>query len=96
MREGRGARGGGCVGRTATGAAPLPAVGPRPPMPPRVHLDIAVGDAPPRRVELELFDAAAPRAAANFRALCRGDAGSAPGGARLAFASSKFHRIIPG
>lgn len=65
-------------------------------MPSRPYLDIAIGDAPPQRVELELFDSAAPRAAANFRALCRGDAGSAPGGRKLAFAGSKFHRIIPG
>ena len=57
---------------------------------PRAYLDIAVGAAAPRRVTLALDARAAPRAVANFLALCGG------GGRAPRYRGSTFHRVIPG
>lgn len=49
------------------------------------------------RVEIELFGAAAPLAAENFRALCVGDRGKAKGSSvPLCFRGSRLHRLVPG
>ncbi|KAJ9467486.1 Peptidyl-prolyl cis-trans isomerase D [Diplonema papillatum] len=54
------------------------------------------GDPVPRRVVFELFWREAPRASANFFALCRGGHRGAGGGATgLGYQGSSFHRVIP-
>ena len=55
----------------------------------RVFMDVAVGDAPPRRVVFGLYGSVAPRTAENFAELC----GSS--NAVLGYRNSKFHRVIP-
>eukprot|EP00923_Selenidium_pygospionis_P051424 GHVN01089254.1.p2 GENE.GHVN01089254.1~~GHVN01089254.1.p2 ORF type:complete len:398 (-),score=83.89 GHVN01089254.1:128-1321(-) len=64
---------------------------------PHVYLDIKVGDAPARRVEMVLFSDTVPKTAENFRQLCTGEAGlHQPSGKPLHFKNSIFHRIIRG
>lgn len=48
------------------------------------------------RLVIEVDDAAAPRAAANFVSLCTGVAGTSKDGARLHYAGTAFHRIVSG
>jgi peptidylprolyl isomerase len=43
-----------------------------------------------------LFGKDVPKTAENFRALCAGNKGYTDAGIKLAYAGSKFHRIIPG
>jgi peptidyl-prolyl isomerase D len=45
-------------------------------------------------MEIMLFMSVAPRAAGNFLAMCRGDAGEAPGGARFSYEGAPFYRIL--
>ncbi|CCW63711.1 unnamed protein product [Phytomonas sp. EM1] len=47
------------------------------------------------RIEFELFDDTVPVTARNFRELCRGAPGKAPGGKPLSYKGCVFHRIIP-
>lgn len=47
------------------------------------------------RVEIELFDDAAPVTARNFRELCRGQSGNSPDSKALHYKGSPFHRCIP-
>lgn len=61
----------------------------------QVFFDIAIGDAPARRVVFDLHDDVTPKTAANFRALCTGEKGKSPSGATLHFKGSSFHRVIP-
>lgn len=61
-----------------------------------VYLDIKVGEARPRRVEIELFSEHFPKTAENFRALCTGEKGMGQSGKKLHFKGSSFHRIVPG
>ena len=71
-------------------APPVPA-GPLP----RAFFDVSIGGVRRGRVIFELYSHAAPRTAANFLALCRGNAGVTKSGVALAFKGSAFHRIIP-
>ncbi|CAK0857424.1 unnamed protein product [Prorocentrum cordatum] len=51
------------------------------------------------RLEIELFADQVPITAENFRCLCTGERGrtpSGPGGGRLHYKLSKFHRVVPG
>lgn len=61
-----------------------------------VFLDISVDGQQPDRITLGLFGDAAPRTAANFAALCTGEAGPGPSGKPRHFKGVSFHRIIPG
>lgn len=63
---------------------------------PRVFLDIAIDDVPFGRMVFDLHDDVVPRTAENFRALCTGERGTSHTGARLHYAGSTFHRIVPG
>jgi peptidylprolyl isomerase len=66
------------------------------PMNPVVFFDIAIGDQPAGRIEMELFADACPKTAENFRALCTGEKGQGKSGKPLHFKGSGFHRVIPG
>ena len=58
---------------------------------------IELSPAPAERVVIELFAAAAPTCAANFRALCTGEKGKAKGsGLPLHFKGSVIHRVVAG
>jgi peptidylprolyl isomerase len=64
---------------------------------PRVFFDIEIGGRHQGTVTFELFANVVPKTAENFRQLCTGEAKrTAKGGKKLQFASSFFHRIIPG
>lgn len=63
---------------------------------PRVFLDLSINGAPAGRVVVELFSDVTPRTAENFRALCTGEAGTSPSGARLHYKGSVFHRCVSG
>lgn len=60
---------------------------------PRVFFDIAIGDKPAGRVEMELFADTCPKTAENFRQLCVGTKNKE--GKALHFKGSSFHRVIP-
>lgn len=62
---------------------------------PVVYLDIAIGEKAPQRIEIELFKNMVPKTAENFRALCTGEKGNAPGcGKPLHYKGTIFHRLI--
>lgn len=63
---------------------------------PRVFLDVKIGDTSIGRIVIVLFANLVPQTAENFRALCTGEKGVSPRGARLHLKGSPFHRIIPG
>jgi len=58
--------------------------------------DVTLDDEFLGRIGFGLFGKVVPRTAANFLALCTGQAGSAPSGAVLHYKGSTFHRVIPG
>ncbi len=62
---------------------------------PQVFFDIAIGDAAPRRITMELFKDVVPKTAENFRALCTGEKGVGRAGKPLHYKGSAFHRVIP-
>jgi len=62
----------------------------------KVFFDIKIGEAEPKRVEMQLFNKHCPKTAENFRALCTGEKGKGKSGKELWFKDSIFHRIIPG
>jgi len=62
----------------------------------RVFLDVAIGEAPPRRLVIGLYGNAVPKTAYNFYMLCTGELGSAKNGAALHYKGTKLHRVIPG
>jgi len=62
---------------------------------PVVYLDVAIGGAAARRIELELFATQFPKTADNFRCLCTGEKASADG-TKLHYKGAPFHRVIPG
>ena len=65
--------------------------------PPRVYFEVEIGDEPVGRIEIELYADAVPLTCENFRALCTGERGAgATTGAKLHYAGSVFHRVIPG
>ncbi len=61
---------------------------------PIVFLDIAIGDAEPERLEIELFASKVPKTAKNFLQLCTGEAGMAKCGKPLHYKNTIFHRNI--
>lgn len=64
---------------------------------PRAWLDVQIGDRQPGRLVFELKWDAAPRACANFAALCTGERGySTTSRLRLHYKGNKIHRLIPG
>jgi cyclophilin family peptidyl-prolyl cis-trans isomerase len=63
---------------------------------PRVFLEVSIGGRKAGRLEFELFADTTPRTAENFRALCTGERGKSPTGAKLHYKGCGFHRIIPG
>ncbi len=62
----------------------------------KVFLDIAIGDAAPARIVIELFDATTPRTAENFRDLCLGHGGWTETGLKLDLADTRCSRVVPG
>lgn len=61
-----------------------------------VYFDISIEDNAEGKIVFELFDDIVPKTSENFRALCTGEKGVSPSGAKLWYKGSKFHRIIPG
>ena len=61
-----------------------------------VYFDISINGTPEGKIIIGLFGGVVPKTAENFRALCTGEKGTSPSGAKLNFAGSHFHRIIPG
>jgi Cyclophilin type peptidyl-prolyl cis-trans isomerase/CLD len=60
----------------------------------RVYFDMSVGGQEAGRIVVGLFGNAVPKTVANFETLAAGDTVH-PRGAKLAYAGSTFHRIIP-
>ncbi|KFB35828.1 hypothetical protein ZHAS_00002757 [Anopheles sinensis] len=61
---------------------------------PLVFFDVKVGEESVGRIVIELRADVVPKTAENFRALCTGERGIAPGtGTRLHYKGSKFHRV---
>ena len=63
---------------------------------PTVFFDVAANGTPMGRIEFALYSDIVPKTAENFRALCTGEKGMGKSGKPLAYAGSRFHRIIPG
>lgn len=66
---------------------------------PRVFLDVEIDGVGVGRLEMQLFTSVAPRAANNFLAMCRGDAGTAPAGGegagkRFSYEGAPFYRVL--
>jgi len=61
---------------------------------PIVFLDVAIGDAEPQRLEIELFANKVPKTAKNFLQLCTGESGMAKCGKPLHYKNTVFHRNI--
>ena len=61
---------------------------------PVVFLDVKIGSAEPKRIEIELFKSVAPKTAENFRALCTGEKGVGQKGKNLHYKGTIFHRLI--
>ena len=59
------------------------------PQNPKVFLDVKIGEAEPKRIEIELFKDKVPKTAENFRCLCTGEKGE-----KLHYKGSIFHRVI--
>jgi len=55
----------------------------------RVHMDVAIGSTPPRRMVIGLYGNAVPKTAFNFHSLCIGSGGRG-------YKGTTFHRVIPG
>jgi len=60
----------------------------------QVFFDLAQGDKPLGRVEMQLYNGVVPKTAENFRALCTGEKGTGKSGKPLHFKGCTFHRII--
>eukprot|EP01138_Halocafeteria_seosinensis_P007212 gb/GECG01007375.1/.p1 GENE.gb/GECG01007375.1/~~gb/GECG01007375.1/.p1 ORF type:complete len:550 (+),score=101.41 gb/GECG01007375.1/:1-1650(+) len=63
---------------------------------PLVYFDVSIGDEHAGRIVFELYADITPKTAENFRALCTGEQGKTPSGAKLHYKDSDFHRIVPG
>ena len=59
------------------------------PQNPKVFLDVKIGEAEPKRIEIELFKEKVPKTAENFRCLCTGEKGE-----NLTYKNCTFHRVI--
>ena len=59
------------------------------PQNPKVFLDVKIGEAEPKRIEIELFKDKVPKTAENFRCLCTGEKGE-----NLTYKNCTFHRVI--
>ncbi len=57
-------------------------------------MDIAIGEAEPQRIEIELFANKVPKTAKNFLHLCTGESGMAKCGKPLHYKNTTFHRNI--
>ncbi|PVF93970.1 putative CPR1-cyclophilin [Serendipita vermifera] len=57
-----------------------------------VFFDVAIGNAPSKRIVFKLYDDIVPKTAANFRAIAEGKTNDAT----QTYKGSIFHRIIPG
>ena len=53
------------------------------------------GGKPAGRIVFELYSDVVPKTAENFRALCTGEKGKSKSGAKLHYAGTAFHRVIP-
>jgi hypothetical protein len=60
----------------------------------RVYFDVSVGGQQAGRIVVGLYGNAVPRTVTNFETLAEGDTVH-PRGAKLSYAGSTFHRIIP-
>lgn len=58
-----------------------------------VYFDIAVADAPAKRVTFELHNDIAPKTCENFRALCTGEKGTV-NKTKMHYKDSLFHRVV--
>jgi len=61
----------------------------------RVFFDVEIDNHPAGRIVMGLHGNVVPRTVHNFQTLCAGDTVH-PGGAKLAYEGTIFHRIIPG
>ena len=62
---------------------------------PRVFFDVAIGERPAGRIEMQLFASVCPKTCENFRCLCTGEKGVGGSGKALHYEGSTFHRVIP-
>ncbi|GAB9468605.1 hypothetical protein Gpo141_00005920 [Globisporangium polare] len=61
-----------------------------------VYLDLSIGDKPPRRLHIEVFDDELPDTSSNFRYLCTGERKGHAKQRALWYKNTRFHRVIPG
>jgi peptidyl-prolyl isomerase H (cyclophilin H) len=59
-----------------------------------VFLDIAIGENPPNRVEIELFSQDLPRTSENFRQFCTGEFRQQQQPQPIGYKNCTFHRVI--